>query len=70
MIRLIFSIVLLGILTGFVRYRNDVYPQVKNESFTRGEVINFKMTYGIFTVGKGSVRIHQYLFQAKQPGLF
>ena len=70
MIRLIFSIVLLGLLTGFVRYRNDVYPQVKNESFTRGEVINFKMTYGIFTVGKGSVRIHNTYFKLNNRDCF
>jgi hypothetical protein len=61
--RLIFSFVLLGLFTGFISYRNDVYPQLKNVSFTRGEVINFKMTYGIFTVGKGSVRIHPNYFK-------
>lgn len=61
--RLALSFVLLALLTGFVSYRNDVYPQVQNVSFTRGEVINFKMTYGIFTVGKGSVRIHPNYFK-------
>src|SRR5918993_1885310 len=70
MIRLIFSFVLLGLLTGFVTYRNDVYPQVKNESFTRGEVINFKMTYGMFTVGKGSVRIHNTYFRLNDRDCF
>src|SRR5687768_5127296 len=68
--RLIFSFVLLGLLTGFVSYRNDVYPHVKNESFTRGEVINFKMTYGIFTVGKGSVRIHPNYFKLNNRDCF
>jgi hypothetical protein len=63
MIRLAYFFVLIGVLTGFVTYRNDVYPPVKNESFTRGEVINFKMTYGIFTVGKGSVRIHDHYYK-------
>ena len=70
MIRLAYFFILIGLLSGFVTYRNDVYPPVKNESFTRGEVINFKMTYGIFTVGKGSVQIHRELFQTKQPRLF
>jgi hypothetical protein len=32
-------------------------PTVTNESFRRGELIEFKMTYGFFTVGKGSARI-------------
>ena len=53
MIRLTVCFVLLGLLTGFVSYRNDVYPPVKNESFTRGEVINFKMTYGILRWVRG-----------------
>lgn len=52
------SVFLLLALSAFVVKESDVYPPVKNESFTRGEVINFKMTYGIFTVGKGSVNIH------------
>ena len=70
MIRLTVSFVLLVLLAGFVTYRNDVYPPVKNESFTRGEVINFKMTYGIFTVGKGSVRIHPNYFKLNNRDCF
>ena len=56
--RVVFSLFLIGLLSGFITENNDIYPFVKNESFTRGEVINFKMTYGIFTVGKGSVVVH------------
>lgn len=70
MIRLTVCFVLLGLLTGFVSYRNDVYPFVKNVSFTRGEVINFKMTYGIFTVGKGSVTIHPNYFKLNNRDCF
>jgi hypothetical protein len=58
MVRAVCSIWLLAILSGFITVSNDVYPPLKNQSFMRGEVINFKMTYGIFTVGKGSVNIH------------
>jgi hypothetical protein len=70
MIRLTISFILLGLLSGFIMYRNDVYPRVKNESFSRGEVINFKMTYGIFTVGKGSVRIHPNYFKLNNRDCF
>ena len=42
--------------------RNDVYMPVKNDSFSRGETLHFKMTYGIFTVGKGSANIHPNYF--------
>jgi hypothetical protein len=56
--RLAFGIFLVLLLSGFVGEKVEIYPYIKNESFTRGEVINFKMTYGIFTVGKGSAQIH------------
>ncbi len=46
----------LFLLSGFLK-EDRVYPPVKNESFMRGEVINFKMTYGFINVGKGSVNI-------------
>lgn len=56
--KLLFSLFIVAILSGFVIQDNDDYPYLKNESFTRGEVIHFKMTYGFFTVGKGMVQIH------------
>lgn len=56
--RLIFAAFLLQTLCGFLPGENELYPQIKNESFRRGEVIEFKMTYGLFTVGKGVAQIH------------
>lgn len=50
--------------------RNDVYLPVLNESFTRGETIEFKMTYGIFTVGKGSAHIHPNYFRLNERPCF
>lgn len=43
------------ILTGFgsSTVNNNLYRPVENESFSRGETLHFKMTYGMFTVGKG-----------------
>ncbi|MBT1696930.1 DUF3108 domain-containing protein [Fulvivirgaceae bacterium PWU4] len=61
--RILFGLALLILLTGFTGERNDIYPPVKNESFTRGEVLKFKMTYGIFTVGRGSANIHEEYFK-------
>jgi hypothetical protein len=70
MMRHITSFLLISLLFGFVGFRNDIYPPVKNESFTRGEVINFKMTYGMFTVGKGSVKIHPNYFKLNNRDCF
>lgn len=54
-----FGIFLLLLLSGFAEEnQGEIFPFVKNDSFKRGEVIDFKMTYGFFTVGKGSARIH------------
>lgn len=50
------SAIILFLLSGFAK-EDRTYPPVKNESFRRGETIHFKMTYGIFNVGKGSVNI-------------
>lgn len=51
------------ILAGFVQpERNDIYRPVPNESFTRGEVLEYKMTYGFFTVGKGTTQVHPNYF--------
>ena len=55
--KFIFSLFLVAVLSGFVEQYNDVYPYSKNDSFSRGEVIRFKMTYGFFTIGKGMVQI-------------
>ncbi|MBL0744202.1 DUF3108 domain-containing protein [Chryseolinea lacunae] len=65
-----FSLFIIALLSGFVAEQNDSYPPVKNHSFTRGEVINFKMTYGIFTVGKGSVNIHPKYFRINNRDCF
>ena len=58
----LFGILVVFVLCGFVSEGQDVMlPIIRNDSFKRGEVIEFKMTYGFFTVGKGSARIdHEY----------
>lgn len=50
--------------------RNDVYRPVQNESFSRGETLHFKMTYGIFTVGKGRAQIHPNYFELNDRACF
>jgi len=55
--KLFFALFVLLLLSGFADEKNDIFTPVRNDSFSRGEVIDFKMTYGIFTVGKGSARI-------------
>ena len=58
MMRPAFWMVLFFVVTGFGDgMRDDVYMPVKNESFLRGETLEFKMTVGFFTVGRGMANI-------------
>lgn len=59
--RIIIGLTVLIVVTAFVS-RNEIYKQVRNESFGRGEVIEFKMSYGVFNIGKGSAQIHPSYF--------
>jgi len=68
--RITFGLFLGAILSGFLVEDEAIYPPVKNVSFTRGEVINFKMTYGFFTVGKGSVNIHPRYYRINNRECF
>jgi hypothetical protein len=66
----VFGVFLMALLSGFIAENNDTYPPMRNVSFQRGEVINFKMTYGIFTVGKGSLNIHPNYFRVNNRDCF
>ena len=67
---LLVTLFLIFILCGFSSERNEVYVPVNNESFARGEVIHFKMTYGFFTVGKGSVQVHPQYYRINDRDCF
>ncbi|MBL7856519.1 MAG: DUF3108 domain-containing protein [Cyclobacteriaceae bacterium] len=68
--KLALGISVLLLLAGFISEQGTIYPAVKNESFKKGEVIHFKMTYGIFTVGKGSAQIHPKYFKMNNRDCF
>jgi hypothetical protein len=57
-------------LSAFTGERDESFPFVRNESFARGEVIEFKMTYGIFTVGKGNVKISPTYYKVNDRHCF
>jgi hypothetical protein len=64
------ALILILLLSGFIVAKKEAYPILKNESFTRGEVIRFKMTYGFITVGKGSVNILPEYYQVNDRHCF
>lgn len=68
--RITYSFLLFAVLSGFIAEDEDIYPPIKNVSFARGEVINFKMTYGWITVGKGSVTIQPKYYRINNRDCF
>jgi hypothetical protein len=68
--RSVFGLLLLLVLSGFISDRNDIYPTLKNQSFTPGEVIDFKINYGIFPVGKGSAHIDDNYYKMNDRPCF
>ncbi len=68
--RIAIPLVCILAIAGFSAVNNDVYPPVVNESFKRGEVLHFKMTYGIFTVGRGTASIHDNYFRLNKRDCF
>ncbi len=68
--RLIFGFVLVGLLTSFTSDRVEIYPRVKNDSFTKGEVLSYKMSYGIFAVGRGTTKIDSKYFKINNRDCF
>jgi hypothetical protein len=61
---------ILMLLSAFSDKQNDAYPLVKNESFTKGEVLEFKMTYSIFTVGRGAAQIQPKYYKLNNRDCF
>ena len=58
------------ILTAFTVDRTEVYPYLRNDSFGKGEVLHFKMTYSFITVGKGRAEIQPKYFKLNNRDCF
>lgn len=57
MIKIVTAFFSILTLAAFDDSRSHTYVPVANESFARGETLHFKMTFGIFTVGKGMTNV-------------
>src|SRR5687768_14123330 len=68
--RLIYGLFLCAALSAFTSERKDIYPVVHNGSFSKGELLEYKMSYGFFTVGKGSTRIDKQYFKVNNRDCF
>ena len=68
--KLAFWFSLLIALSAFTSERKDIYPVLKNPSFMKGELLEYRMSYGIFTVGKGSTRIDKQYYKINNRDCF
>jgi hypothetical protein len=68
--KLIYGLLLIAILSAFSSERNDIFPKVQNYSFGKGEVLEYKMNYGIFTIGKGITKIDKEYFKINNRDCF
>ena len=65
----LFQLIYAGLI-GLCGPQDVFFPVVNNESFSRGEVLDFKMTYGIFTIGTGSAHIDKNYFNYSDRDCF
>lgn len=69
--KLVFGIlVMIGMSAFTADERQEVYPRVRNESFTKGEILEYRMSYGIFTVGRGTTKIDNRYFKINDRDCF
>lgn len=61
--RLVIGLVLLIGLTAFTVHQQYDLPEVNNKSFGVGEEINYRVNFGIFTVGSAVTKVDKRIFQ-------
>lgn len=66
----VLSLTIVLFLSGFILVQKIPYPPIKNESFARGEVLQYKMNYGFFTIGKGSAQIYPQYYKMNNRDCF
>lgn len=59
--RLLTYAILVAVICGFVR--KDSYRYISNESFTAGEVLEYRVHYGFLNIGEGIVEVSPTLYK-------
>ena len=68
--KLVYGLLLIVSFSSFSDKRGEIFKTVINESFGKGEVLEYKMSYGIFTVGRGITRIDKEYFKINNRDCF
>ena len=68
--KLALSFFIIVFLCAFTGDYKEAYPPMKNESFSRGEVLHYKMIYGFFTIGKGVATVFPQYYKMNNRDCF
>src|SRR6187551_923072 len=55
--RVFLSFIIIVMLSAFTASKQSEFPVLKNSSFTKGEQLDYRVNFGIFTVGHALTRV-------------
>ena len=55
-------ILLIALFIGFAVEKKNLYPPINNRSFSKGEVLEYRASFGFFTVGHGVTQVGKQIF--------
>ncbi len=70
--RLTVCLILIILLAVFAGDQRELYPVLKNTSFGMGEVIDYRVDFGIFTIGHAKTKVERKVYTINSdylPGL-
>ncbi len=66
MTRWLIGWLLLLVLGSFTSGTDSLFPSVHNTSFSTGEVLHYRVNFGIFTVGQATTKIESKIYQVNE----
>ena len=58
----LFWILLIALFVGFTVEKKNLYPPINNRSFGKGEMLDYRASFGIFTVGHAVTQVGEQIF--------
>ena len=67
--KIVYFLLVLG-MTSAVMLKDGEYVVIPHESFTKGELLTYKLNYSLFTVGKAQMKIHDGYYNVNGRGCY
>lgn len=68
--KIFYLLPLFVLLSSFIRSGKSVYPVIEHNNFTAGEKLDYKIRFGIFTIGKGEMAISDKFYRVNGRDCF